>query len=206
MTFLTGTLVERARGKCAPTAALVCVALAAVLPACAQDKSAADTAIRQLIAKYAAAADAADPKLAGEVWEHSPDVSFINPAGREHGWDEVQGFYTKIMGGMFTERKLNIHDPEIHVYGDAAWAEFDWDFVATMRANAQPVHTRGRETQIYRRTGPDRWVLVHVHYSEMPRGAAARSITPVPLRSAPQGAHNSPNSHRCGRFPCQERF
>ncbi len=148
------------------TAVLACAALFFARTAATQDKPAgAEAAIRQLIGKYAAAADAADPKLAGEVWENSPDISFINPAGYEHGWSEVQTFYTNIMGGLFTLRKLNIHEPAIHVYGDAAWSEFDWDFEATRKANGQPVHTKGRETQIYRRTGPGRWALVHVHYS-----------------------------------------
>jgi len=150
---------------------LAMVIFAVALTAFAQEPkpASAEDAIRRLIAKYAEAADAANPALAAaEVWENSPDVSFINPAGREQGWDEVQGFYTKIMGGMFSQRKLNVHEPKIHVYGDSAWAEFEWDFTATMKTNGQPVHTRGRETQIYRKTGPDRWALVHVHYSAMP--------------------------------------
>jgi hypothetical protein len=50
----------------------------------------------------------------------------------------------------FSERKLNIHDVSIHVYGEAAWAEFDWDFVAKLRKGVFPVTTRGMETQIYR--------------------------------------------------------
>src|ERR1035441_9285002 len=33
--------------------------------------------IRQLIANYAAAVDAADVKLAGQIWDNSPEVSFF---------------------------------------------------------------------------------------------------------------------------------
>ena len=57
--------------------------------------------IRQLIANYAAAVDAADVKLAAQVWDNSPEVSFIHPLGQAHGWGEVKGFFTDIMGRCF---------------------------------------------------------------------------------------------------------
>ena len=113
--------------------------------------------IRQLIANYAAAVDAADVKLAAQVWDNSPEVSFIHPLGHAHGWDEVKGFFTDVMGGMFSERKLTPRDIKVHVHGASAWAEFYWHFTATQK----------KETQIYRKAG-NRWVLVHVHYSAMP--------------------------------------
>jgi uncharacterized protein (TIGR02246 family) len=124
--------------------------------------------IRQLIASYAAAVDAADIKLAAQVWDNSPDVSFIHPLGQAHGWDEVKGFLTDIMGGMFSERKLTPREIKVHVYGDSAWSEFDWHFTATQKKDGARVQSDGRETQIYRKAGRQ-WVLVHVHYSEMPR-------------------------------------
>ena len=71
------------------------------------------------------------------------------------------------MGGLFSERKLSVKDVHIHVYGDVAWAEYYWDFVAKMRKDGSPVTTHGRETQIYHKE-QDRWRLVHVHYSGMP--------------------------------------
>jgi ketosteroid isomerase-like protein len=71
------------------------------------------------------------------------------------------------MVDTFSERKLNIHDISVHVYGDAAWAEFYWDFVAKFRKDGSPITTHGRETQVYRKT-QDAWRLVHVHYSGMP--------------------------------------
>jgi ketosteroid isomerase-like protein len=124
--------------------------------------------IRDLIARYAAAVDAADVKLAGQVWENSADVSFIHPLGHAHGWDEVKGFFTDVMGRMFSERKLTPRDIHVHVYGDSAWAEFNWHFTATQRKDGARVQTDGRETQVYRKSG-DRRALVHVHYSEAPR-------------------------------------
>jgi ketosteroid isomerase-like protein len=68
---------------------------------------------------------------------------------------------------MFSERKLSIHDVAVQLLGDAAVAEFDWDFTAKLRKDGSPVTTRGRETQVYRKM-PDGWRLVHVHYSGMP--------------------------------------
>lgn len=122
--------------------------------------------IKQLIANYAAAADAADVKLAAQVWDSSPEVSFIHPLGHAHGWNEVKGFYTDILGGMFSDRKLTPRDIHVHVYGDFAWSEFDWHFTATQKKDGARVQSDGRETQIYRKAGDD-WVLVPVHYSAM---------------------------------------
>ena len=145
------------------------IALALLLPCWPQERPNGDVAhIRQLIANYAAAVDAADVKLAAQVWDNSPEVSFIHPLGHAHGWEEIQRFYTDIMGGMFSDRKLMPRDIKVHVHGDAAWSEFYWRFTATQKKDGAHVQSEGRETQIYRKSG-NRWVLVHVHYSEMPK-------------------------------------
>ena len=71
------------------------------------------------------------------------------------------------MGETFSERKLSVKDLAVHVYKDAAWAEFYWDFEAKFRKDGTPITSHGRESQVYmRRDG--RWRLVHVHYSGMP--------------------------------------
>ena len=74
------------------------------------------------------------------------------------------------LGGMFSERKLEVKDVHVHPLGDAAWAEFDWDFTAKLKTDGSTVKTQGRETQIYRKE-PAGWRLVHVHYSGMPVSA-----------------------------------
>jgi ketosteroid isomerase-like protein len=129
----------------------------------------ADTdAIRVLIEKYARSIDAADTALASEIWLKSPDVSFIHPRGHERGWDEVKkNVYQDLMGATFSERKLIPRDVVVHVFGDAAWAEFYWDFTAKLKNGGQTLKTRGRETQVYRKND-GRWALIHVHYSGMP--------------------------------------
>jgi ketosteroid isomerase-like protein len=140
-------------------------------PQAAQDAAAA---IKQLIAKYAEAVNAepVDLGLASQVWLNSPEVSLIYPLGEERGWEQVKrNFYENTMGGLFSERKLTPRDITVHAYGDSAWAEFSWHFAAKSRKNGSTVETSGRETQIYRRTGPGRWALVHVHYSAMPPAA-----------------------------------
>ena len=141
-----------------------------------QDSDAASGEIKRLIAKYAAAADMADTNLASEVWSNSPDVSFIHPRGHEHGWAEVKNFYENMMRAPFSERKLSTRDVTVHVYGDSAWAEFYWHFVAKLRRDGSTLETKGRETQIYRKAGQNRWVLVHVHYSGMPVTEPARGF------------------------------
>ena len=132
------------------------------------DDSSESAAIKNLIAKYAESVDHADPALAAEVWLDLPDVSFIHPLGHEHGFEQIkQNVYKHLMGETFSERKLSVHDVTVHVYGDAAQAEFYWDFAAKFRKDGAPLTTHGRETQLYHKE-QGRWRLVHVHYSGMP--------------------------------------
>src|SRR5881398_974257 len=132
------------------------------------ETSADSSVIRSLIEKYAKSVDAADTALAAEVWLDSPDVSFIHPLGHEHGFEQIkQNVYQHLMGDTFSERKLSVHDVAVQMLGDAAVAEFYWDFSAKFRKDGSPITTHGRETQVYRKT-PDGWRLVHVHYSAMP--------------------------------------
>lgn len=80
----------------------------------------------------------------------SPEVTFIHPLGHEHGFEQIKAnVYKRLMGGMFSERKLSPRDISIHVHGDSAWAEFYWDFAARRRADNSPITTHGRETQVY---------------------------------------------------------
>jgi Xaa-Pro aminopeptidase len=124
--------------------------------------------IKNLIAKYAKSVSDADANLASQIWWNSPEASFVHPLGHEHGFEQIkQNVYTRLMGGMFSERNLSVHDVAVQFLGDAAVAEFYWDFTAKLRKDGSPVSTHGRETQVYRKM-PDGWRLVHVHYSAMP--------------------------------------
>lgn len=150
------------------TVAFLAFALTLAVAAPAQDPdAAAKTEIRHDIDTYMRAVDAADPTLAATVWLTTPNVSFISPVGHERGWDEVaDDIYVKLMDQTFSKRQLTAQaEPVVHVYGDAAVAEFDWDFVATLRSNGAPVHTTGRESQVYIKFPERGWRLVHVHYS-----------------------------------------
>ena len=129
----------------------------------ADGAKAATDAIRQQIAKYTAALDAADIDLAARVWRTSADVSFIHPAGHARGWEEVKGIY-KFFGSAFSERKLTVRDVSVHVNGETAWAEFYWHFAAKQSKDGSAIQTDGRETQIYDKAAHG-WQLVHVHYS-----------------------------------------
>lgn len=53
------------------------------------------------------------------------------------------------MGKTFSKRTLKLDaPPAIHVYGNAAVAEFDWHFTAVRRDNGQTQHTTGRESRV----------------------------------------------------------
>ena len=147
--------------------ALSCTALCMVSCTATRDQAAdtkaATDAIRQQIAKYTAALDAADINLASQVWRTSPQITLIHPAGHAHGWDEIKGFYN-YFGANFSERKLTARDVSVHVNRDTAWAEFYWHFTAKQNKDNAAVESDGRSTQIYEKAG-DRWELVHEHYS-----------------------------------------
>jgi ketosteroid isomerase-like protein len=125
-------------------------------------------AVRGQVQNYVESINKGDTALGARVWATTPDVSFIHPRGTERGWEQVkQNFYEKTMG-PFTERTLKVvGDVAVHTYGKAATAIFEWDFVARMK-DGTPIHTTGRETQVYAKLVGGDWRLVHVHYSGMP--------------------------------------
>ncbi|MGB6691385.1 MAG: nuclear transport factor 2 family protein [Terracidiphilus sp.] len=155
-------------------AAFIAIAIASAVAA-QNTPAGADTAakaeVRALVDRYMRSIDEADTTLGATVWSPTPDVTFINPVGHERGWDQIASeVYGKLMGQTFSKRMLkNVSDVSIHVYGDAAVAEFDWDFVATLRSDGTTqVHTTGRESQVYVKLPEKGWRLVHVHYSGPP--------------------------------------
>jgi ketosteroid isomerase-like protein len=125
--------------------------------------------VKKLIEAYVQAANLAEPELAALVWAKSPAISFVHPKGREVGWEAIKtNVYEKMLGEMFSERKLTVDAVAVHSYGtNVIWAEFDWAFKATLRKDGAPLAARGRETQVYKK-GKTRWELVHVHYSVVP--------------------------------------
>jgi len=123
-------------------------------------------AVHNLINRYTQAVDTLDPNLLSQIWSHSPETSFIYPLGEERGFDAIrQNVFQNVMGAMFSTRKLQTRDVSIHVYGNAAWSQFHWEFHATLRKDNSAITTRGVETQIYRKE-QDVWRIVHIHYSE----------------------------------------
>jgi len=148
---------------------IACDAMAAAAAGGLQTSNDGADEIKAMIAKYVDAVnrEPVDLALAASVWADSLDDTLIFPLGEIRGWDHIkQDFYQRIMEGRFSERTLTPRDIEVHASGDCGWAEFTWRFVATGKDGAR-VETNGRETQIYRKTGPHHWVLVHVHYSSL---------------------------------------
>lgn len=132
------------------------------------DQDNAGKELRDKIEMYRESIIHADkPELAEQVWDTAPETSFIHPRGHERGWEAIRdNFYTKTMANTFSRRELRLTgEPVVHLYGDAAVAEFDWEFTATRCADNGERHTSGRESQIYVRRPGRGWRLVHVHYS-----------------------------------------
>src|SRR5262249_38923175 len=106
--------------------------------------------VRRQIARYTHSIDTCDTNVAAEVWRGSDEDSFIHPLGHEHGFAQIkEDIYQKLFGTVFSHRKLTVHDISVDVLGDAAVAEFYWDFAATLQKDGQPLATHGRETQVY---------------------------------------------------------
>lgn len=147
--------------------ALVLVAVATALPLFAQMNS-DETQIRVLIGEYAKTIDRADAASAEKIFSNAPEVTFIHPLGEDRGQRQIiKHVIQNLMGETFSVRKLTPKDIAVHVYGETAWSEFAWDFVATTRKDRSAFHSQGVETQIYRREN-GRWRIVHVHYSGAP--------------------------------------
>ena len=101
------------------------------------DQDNAGKELRDKIEMYRESIIHADkPELAEQVWDTAPETSFIHPRGHERGWEAIRdNFYTKTMANTFSRRELRLTgEPVVHLYGDAAVAEFDWEFTATRRA------------------------------------------------------------------------
>jgi hypothetical protein len=119
-----------------------------------------------LVGLYAQSIDQADTILGSKIWSPTAEISFINPRGTEYGWNGVKNIY-KMFKDNFSARKLSFFDLKYSYYGDVSWLTFYWIFDATLSMNNNPVQTKGRETQIWRKINGE-WRLVHVHYSGMP--------------------------------------
>jgi ketosteroid isomerase-like protein len=131
--------------------------------------------IKQLIEQYAESIGKADTLLGSKLFSHSPEVSFIQPRGEQHGWNEIRDQIYEFFHETFTRRKLNILKEHISIYGNVAWAEFNWVFDATFSKGGQTLQTKGRETQIWKKFDNE-WRLVHVHYSNMPVTGAGQGF------------------------------
>ena len=147
---------------------VLAIVFTVVMAAAGRAQNADEQRIRQVIATYAHSINTADVALAEQVWSSAPEVTFIHPLGEEHGLAEIEtDVYRNLMGTTFSQRKLTPKEIKVQVYGDMAWAEFQWDFVATVRTDGSAFQSQGRETQVYHKEN-GQWRIVHVHYSGVP--------------------------------------
>jgi ketosteroid isomerase-like protein len=174
-----GTMRTNSLPSCLASMLILAPALLSVVvcgAARAQGTGGDEKQIRVILQKYAISVDSADVSLASEIWSQDPSVTFIHPLGTEHGFKQIADHvYIGMMAGMFSKRELILHEPNIHVYRDAAWSEMTWTFHATTK-DGSAITTEGRETQVYHKEHGV-WRIVLVHYS----GPAAA------MPSAPNG-------------------
>jgi ketosteroid isomerase-like protein len=123
--------------------------------------------IGNLVKKYAESITNADSALGSTLFMHTGEVSFIHPRGHERGWTQIKDSIYKFFDNMFINRDLRTYDEHITVYNQTVWVEFYWEFNANFKTDHTPVQSRGRETQIWRKSN-GQWHIVHVHYSNMP--------------------------------------
>ncbi|MEO8727403.1 MAG: nuclear transport factor 2 family protein, partial [Acidobacteriaceae bacterium] len=132
--------------------------------------------IKELLRKYEVSIDNIDLNLANQIWSHAPEVILIEPRGTERGLSAIEKkFYEQTMGSTFSQRKLLIESPAIHVYGDTAWGEFTWTFHGTTRDGGKQMTTQGRESQVYHKEN-GRWHIVCDHYSGLPVTGARKGF------------------------------
>jgi ketosteroid isomerase-like protein len=131
--------------------------------------------IKSKIEAYKASIDNADTLLAYQIWAHTPEVSFIQPRGHQHGWNEINSNIYGFFANVFSKRSLTIYNQEINIDDGFAWATFYWTFDANFKAGNKPLQTKWRETQIWKKID-NGWNLVHVHYSSMPVTATGQGF------------------------------
>lgn len=121
--------------------------------------------IDDLLKSYIESVNTLDEKLFREIWDREGSISFIHPRGYAIGFDEiVEHFRLGRMSTNFSNRNFKIKDIMIKYYGNTAFLEFRWDFLATMKDTNDEIHTEGRETQfiVLRDSG---WKFSNIHCS-----------------------------------------
>lgn len=192
------------------TLTLMASSASAATPTAAQNEatSTVKQEITEGINRYLYSIDKADPTLGKQLFYVSPETSFIHPRGHERGWSQIaENFYGTTMGKTFSKRTLKLDaPPAIHVYGNAAVAEFDWHFTAVRRDNGQTQHTTGRESQVWAKIPNTGWRIVHVHTTPVqPKPALEKAIK---LCSSGYGAdeHSAPVKTNSGQLIALIRY
>lgn len=123
--------------------------------------------LKTMVEKYCQSINNNDTTLASSIWEHSNEVAFIHPRGHEIGWENIKKNIYHFFWDYFTHRKLTSLKEDYSFYGNTANVDFYWDYQAVFKMNNEPIHTKGRESQVWLKEN-NTWKLVHIHYSNMP--------------------------------------
>ena len=127
----------------------------------------AQSQIKDTINQYAQSVNELDLEKAKTLWIDIPEISFVHPRGHEKGKEQIiRAFYQETMG-RFSKRRLTPKDIDIAVIGDTAFVVFYWEFNAIFADDGSAHQTKGRETQVMKKTD-DGWKILHIHYSGLP--------------------------------------
>lgn len=133
----------------------------------AQNLTMDSTTIKDLVKKYTESINGADTVAGSALFGHTKEVTFIHPLGHARGWSEINKTIYTFFRETFSSRDLKAFNEQISIYDNTAWVEFYWTFDAVFKKDDAPFQSKGRETQIWRKTN-EGWNIVHVHYSGMP--------------------------------------
>lgn len=143
---------------------LLAVALTGCVPASVPAPS-DEQAVEQLVDRYLTSINTCDTTVVSEIWSHDGDASFVAPSGYYPSYEAIRdSLVVGLFGKNFTQRNLRKLNLKLRLFDNSAWGEFSWKFDA-IRLDGSEHHTRGMETQIYKKDSNGKWRLVHVHYS-----------------------------------------
>lgn len=89
---------------------------------------------------------------------------YFESGGQNTGLEDLVEHHVEPEGDAFSSFDLSLTNIETHLEGDFAWALADVELKAVRKSDGTPLHVKGYETFLFRRT-PDGWKVVHTHSS-----------------------------------------
>lgn len=126
-----------------------------------------EAAVKTVMNEYFRSVSLIDKDLARKVWSQREDISLINALGHFFGFQSIFNDFIVKSFGELKSRNLHSSSEVVKIYGNFATVELYWLF-DIVTANDKADRRSGRETLFLEKTN-DKWQIVHVHYSGMPK-------------------------------------